>query len=78
MGVCGILRSGDGLRKAVDLYEQVNVAVNSRESNAALVSYLTAYAALLRTESRGGAHYRVDYPSKDANWRRRIYFKVSA
>ncbi|WP_052885869.1 L-aspartate oxidase [Vulcanisaeta distributa] len=73
----GILRSGDGLRKAVDLYEQMNVAVNSRESNAALVSYLTAYAALLRTESRG-AHYRVDYPSKDANWRRRIYFKVSA
>ncbi len=73
----GILRSGEGLRKAVDLYERVNMAVSTRESNAALVSYLTAYAALLRTESRGGTHYRVDYPVKDINWQRRIYFRVS-
>lgn len=54
----GILRSGEGLRKAVDLYERVNMAVSTKESNAALVSYLTAYAALLRTESRG-THYRL-------------------
>ncbi|GGI79729.1 L-aspartate oxidase [Vulcanisaeta souniana] len=71
----GILRSGDGLRKAVELYERVNTTINSRESNAVLVSYLTAYVALLRTESRG-THYRVDYPDKDINWRRRIYLGV--
>nr|WP_252901725.1 hypothetical protein [Vulcanisaeta sp. JCM 14467] len=29
----------------------------------------------MRTESRG-VHYRVDYPGKDDNWRRRIYFRV--
>ncbi len=71
-----ILRSEDGLRKALDLYGRLNTAAGTKESNAALVSYLTAYAALLRNESRG-VHYRVDYPSKDNGWRRRIYFRVS-
>ena len=69
----GILRSEAGLRKAVEIYGSVNTAQWTRESNAALVSYLASYAALLRTESRG-VHYRVDYPVKDDSWRRRIYF----
>ncbi len=39
--------------------------------NMLLVSECVARAALLRTESRGG-HTRDDYPSMDADWRRKL------
>ncbi|MGC9119475.1 MAG: L-aspartate oxidase [Thermoproteus sp.] len=68
----GVLRDGVGLQKAVEIYGRVDTGAPADESNAALVSYLTAYAALLRTESRG-AHYRSDFPHGDPEWRRRIY-----
>lgn len=71
----GILRDGAGLRRALDIYSLSDMSSWSQESNAALVSYLVSYAAMLRTESRG-VHYRLDYPNKVDNWRKRIYFKA--
>ncbi|AWR96600.2 L-aspartate oxidase [Acidianus sulfidivorans JP7] len=70
----GIIRSKEKLTKTLDIYSASSFISNNEESNAALVSYLTAYAALTRTESRGN-HYRIDYPNRDdKNWKKRIYF----
>ncbi|WP_069807633.1 L-aspartate oxidase [Vulcanisaeta thermophila] len=72
----GIVRDGDGLSRLVSIYEGAYLMGFDEWSNAALVSYLTAKAALMREESRG-SHYRVDYPEKDdARFRRRIYLRV--
>lgn len=71
----GIVRNEEKLSKALDYYAKVDMLTARTESNAALVSFLTAYAALLRKESRGN-HYRTDYPNKDEKWRKRIYFSA--
>jgi aspartate oxidase len=39
-----------------------------------LVSMLITRSALLR-EGSVGAHYRIDFPSKGRNWRKRIVMK---
>ena len=81
----GLFRSGDGLQRAVDLFEgpwramaahlrgggQLDAA-GWRAANLLTVARLVARAALRRTESRG-AHYRDDYPERnDIDWKRRV------
>jgi len=79
----GIVRSFDGLSKAVDVlaswqallpqptdrpaYELNNMVLNAR---------LMAEAALLRQESRG-AHFRTDFPTSSSDWQKHIIFRVS-
>jgi len=69
--LCGILRSGGGLREAVRWHEEVrtggaagNVLCDSESRNLNQVALLIARAALAREESRG-AHYRLDFPVKN-------------
>ncbi len=68
---CGIVRSGDGLTAAIerlnlDLADQPCSSVADFElRNMHAVAHLIAAGALARRESRG-AHYRLDYPQKDA------------
>jgi L-aspartate oxidase len=51
---CGIVRDGDGLRRAIQL-------LDGDEGNLATVARLIARCALAREESRG-AHFRTDFP----------------
>jgi L-aspartate oxidase len=78
----GIVRSGDGLSKAVDIlatwqallsqstdrpsYELNNMVLNAR---------LMTEAALLRQESRG-AHFRTDFPKSSPDWQKHIVFRA--
>jgi L-aspartate oxidase len=55
----GILRNGPGLQAAM-----TQLAPFAAESDAALVAWLIAEAALRRRESRG-AHFRTDFPAAD-------------
>jgi L-aspartate oxidase len=80
----GIVRSGEGLSKAVDIlatwhgllsqptdrpsYELNNMVLNAR---------LMAEAALLREESRG-AHFRTDFPKPSLNWQKHIIFRTNS
>lgn len=79
----GIIRSGDSLRKAVEKIGRIESKLDftSRDEseielkNMALISGLTAKAALERTESRG-AHFRTDHPKQnDADWKRHLIYK---
>jgi L-aspartate oxidase len=73
----GIVRSGEGLERAVGLLRTMSPAQGrSRkeiEFNSLLMAgRLAACCALLRQESRGG-HYRSDYPQKDdQRWKKRV------
>ena len=67
----GIVRSGSGLREAIDQLEKwrrcLPAMTNRRQceaNNIFLTALLIARSALARQESRG-AHYRLDYPSHD-------------
>jgi L-aspartate oxidase len=66
---CGIVRCGDGLRAAIQLFEggQGHSAEFTRERaearNISQVALLIARCALAREESRG-AHFRTDFPAK--------------
>ena len=67
----GIVRSGSGLRDAIDQLEKwrrcLPAMTNRRQceaNNIFLTALLIARSALARQESRG-AHYRLDYPSHD-------------
>ncbi len=53
---CGILRDGNGLRRALEL-------LDGDDSNLATVARLIARCALAREESRG-AHFRTDFPKQ--------------
>jgi L-aspartate oxidase len=73
----GLVRTAGGLREALTGIGVLSAslppgAVEAR--NVAAVSRLLATAALARPESRG-AHFRADYPSPDAAWRRRILLR---
>ncbi len=76
----GLKRDGKGLAKAIEEMEKMarffNYPYRDREAfeflNLLTGAMLTARAALLREESRGG-HYRVDFPDKDdLIWRKHI------
>jgi aspartate oxidase len=70
----GLVRTGDGLRQALDRIEALAAALppGAEETrNLARVARLVATAALARPESRG-AHFRADHPEADPAWRRRI------
>lgn len=65
---CGISRSGDGLRKALEVLASAPSSPNARPTreqyelrNIHAVATLLARCALAREESRGG-HHRTDYP----------------
>ena len=67
---CGILRSGPELSAALKLlrscerrYMPEATRKDFEQRNIHLVALLIAFAALARTESRGG-HFRTDYPAK--------------
>ncbi len=73
---CGILRSGEGLAAACARLDSIS-QVRSPQANRALfemrnmhqVISLIARCALARRESRG-AHFRIDYPSKKAEFQK--------
>jgi L-aspartate oxidase len=71
--LCGIVRCGDGLRRAIEqLGECRHQAVGPTRERAALrnthqVALLIARCALARKESRG-AHFRTDFPVKRAEF----------
>ncbi|MBM7866446.1 L-aspartate oxidase [Heliobacterium gestii] len=75
----GLWRSAESLTEAlaclngIDEREAVQGTVTRamEAANMHLLGRLTARAALLRNESRGG-HYRVDYPERCDEWRRHI------
>lgn len=66
----GILRSRKSMQRALWEFDQISRASLGRAShNFLTVATLIARAALWREEARG-AHYRVDYPSRDdEHWR---------
>ena len=68
----GLVRSGEGLRRALAELAGIDAAAAAPETRSLLTAgRLVATAALARTESRG-AHFRADHPALDAAWRRRI------
>lgn len=77
----GIVRHGDGLRRAAIQLARWHGALDQSvsrdafELRAVLVcARLAAEAALRREESRG-AHYRADFPEPDEAWRRHLVFR---
>jgi L-aspartate oxidase len=67
---CGLVRSGDGLREAVERLASITTqpqtgggAAGYELRNIHCVALLIARCALAREESRGG-HYREDFPAK--------------
>ncbi len=70
----GLVRTGDGLRRALAAIESLQAALPPGAAPArsrATVARLVATAALARPESRG-AHFRADHPLADPAWRRRL------
>ncbi|HEX7364695.1 MAG TPA: L-aspartate oxidase [Dehalococcoidia bacterium] len=78
----GIVRSGEGLSKAVDIlctWHQSLSQATDRPSyelnNMVLNARLMSEAALLREESRG-AHFRTDFSKTSSDWEKHIVFKI--
>ncbi len=73
----GIVRNKEKLEKAISYYKGVDTSSSCEESKASLISYLTAYSALMRDESRGN-HFREDFPFHKKEWEgKRIYFRIA-
>ena len=68
----GLVRTGDGLREALEAVEAISRALPegvSETRNLLTVARLVVRAALTRSESRG-AHFRSDHPDTRAAWTR--------
>ncbi|RQD75050.1 MAG: L-aspartate oxidase [Candidatus Syntrophonatronum acetioxidans] len=80
----GIIRYQECLQDALDFIKQnsafltfsFNDIKGFELQNMMLAARLTAWAALLREESRGG-HYRQDFPSGKKKWRGHLVFALS-
>lgn len=80
----GIIRYKESLEEALDFIKQnsayltfsFNEIKGYELQNMMLAARLTARAALLREESRGG-HYRQDFPSVQKKWRGHLVFTLS-
>jgi L-aspartate oxidase len=73
----GVIRSGEGLRRALRQIERVAEQAESIAlSNMADTARLVVAAALARRESRGG-HFRSDFPSADPAQASRIFLRLS-
>lgn len=70
----GMVRSGEGLKKAASLLSSWQEKMDIEMSNMLLVGRLMAEAALIREESRG-AHFRSDFPEPSSRWKRHIVFR---
>ncbi len=73
----GVVRSGHGLKRALDIIETVarRNSMDGRVCNMTLTAKLVVAAALKREESRG-AHFRSDFPLGDGRHGRRSFAKV--
>jgi L-aspartate oxidase len=80
---CGVVRSGEGLRAAVEQLEAVRFRSDIRASrpeyelrNVHTVALLIARCALAREESRG-AHFRTDFPESRDEFQQHSYVRAS-
>jgi L-aspartate oxidase len=65
----GILRSRESITRALSEFEQIALApLAPRSRNFLNVAMLVTRAALWREESRG-AHFRLDFPQTEEQWR---------
>ena len=77
----GIVRDGDGLRRAAVQLARWHGALghavsrDAFELRAALVCARLATEAALRREESRGAHYRADFPEPKEAWRRHLIFR---
>ncbi len=73
----GVIRSGEGLSRALRQIERVAEQAESVSlANMAIAARLVVAAALRRRESRGG-HYRSDFPRPDPAQARRTFLRLS-
>jgi L-aspartate oxidase len=71
----GLVRDGAGLAAVLGALDRLSAAhpgVSGEARNLLCVARLVATAALARRESRGG-HYRLDTPTPDPAWQRRLF-----
>jgi L-aspartate oxidase len=75
----GLVRTGEGLRDALDEIEALEAELPegpSQARNLLTAGRLVARSALARPESRGG-HFRADHPDARSGWRRRLVLRRS-
>ncbi|MFK5979793.1 MAG: L-aspartate oxidase [Rhizobiaceae bacterium] len=73
----GVVRTAEGLKKALTIIVELSEKNNSsRFSNALATAKMITVAALLREESRGG-HFRTDFPNPVENWKRRTFLTLA-
>jgi L-aspartate oxidase len=73
----GVIRNQAGMRKALDVINELEMANHSpRFANALTTAKLMTTSALQRVESRGG-HFRDDFPHAKPQWQRRSYMTLS-
>jgi L-aspartate oxidase len=75
----GLVRTGDGLRHALDEIDVLRHELRegaSEARNLVTVAHLVSRAALARPESRGG-HFRADHPDTRSTWARRLVLSRS-
>jgi L-aspartate oxidase len=73
---CGIVRTGEGLREACEVLEQLEPAEPESRSMCE-VALLIARCALARKESRG-AHFRTDYPAQSPAYEKHSVIRKGA